>query len=233
MVPLLLLSAALLSPAAKADDGDAALMKACPGLAAWAATHPRGGGEASMHDAAGRRYTNPALRHELAGRAAADEKARNAAIAAGMQDETANKAVLAVDAGNLSWLKEVVARQGFPGVDAVGRQGVSDAWLLVQHADRDPAFQAAVLETLESRLASSGVRKADVAMLTDRVLRAQGKPQRYASQFMRAKDGSLVPEPIADVAHVDQRRAAMDLMPLADYQCVLRFSYAPGPKAGQ
>src|SRR3546814_6217527 len=69
-------------------------------LVAWAATHPRGSGEASARDAAGRHYANPALRHELAGRAAADQKARNAAIAAGMQDKAANKAVLAVDAGN-------------------------------------------------------------------------------------------------------------------------------------
>ncbi|WP_426701945.1 DUF6624 domain-containing protein [Rhodanobacter sp. Col0626] len=46
-------------------------------------------------------------------------------------------------------------------------------------------------------------------MLTDRVLRNQGKPQLYASQFMLAKDGSLVPEPTMDLARVDERRAMM------------------------
>ncbi|WP_426701944.1 hypothetical protein ACPPVV_02705 [Rhodanobacter sp. Col0626] len=145
MVPLLLLllSTSLLSPAARADDDDAALMKACPGLAAWAATHPRGNGAPARDDR--RHYSDPALRHELAVRAAADETARNASTATDMRDKAANEAVLAVDAGNLSWLKGVVATRGFPAVDDVGGEGISHAWLLVQHADRDPAFQATVL----------------------------------------------------------------------------------------
>lgn len=219
--------ALLVMPAAQADDDDAALLEACPGLAAWAATHPRGG--ASTHGARQRRYANPVLRRALAARVAADEKARADLINAGMHDQAANAAVLAVDAANLDWFKGIVAAQGFPTVDAVGSEGVNDAWLLVQHADRDVAFQADVLQMLQSRLSTGSVRKADIALLTDRVLRARGKAQRYASQFTRAKDGTLVPEPTEDMAHVDGRRAAMGLMPLADYQCMLRFSYKASP----
>lgn len=221
-----LMVAALLLPATVRADDDADLMKACPGLAGWAAMHPHVD-EANAREDAGRRVTDPALRRELAARGEADQRARDTALAAGMRDPVANKAMLVVDADNLAWLKAVVARQGFPTPEAVGAQGVANAWLLVQHADRDPAFQAAVLKTLESRLAGSGVRKADVAMLTDRVLLAQGKLQRYGSQFKPSQDGSPVSEPTEDMAHVDQRRASMDLMPLADYRCMLHFSYAP------
>ncbi len=220
----------LLPMAARADDGDAALMKACPGLVAWAATHPHGGDAAARQDA-DHRATNPVLRDALAARAAADQKARETVIAAGGKDEAANAGLARVDVENLSWLKDKLAKQGFPTLDAVGKQGVFDAWLLVQHADRDPSFQASVLKTLESRLAAGGVRKADIAMLTDRVLRAQGKPQRYATQFMPVKDGSLVMQPTDDLAHIDERRAAMDLMPLPVYRCVLRVTYAPTPRA--
>ncbi len=170
----------------------------------------------------------PGLRDELAQRASSDESARNAWIAtAGDDKASAGNAVVAVDGDNLSWLKALVQRQGFPTVEQVGRKGVNDAWLLVQHADRDPAFQAQVLDVLKPRVASGGVRKQDFAMLVDRVRRAQNKLQIYGSQFMPDKLGHLVPEPNDDMAHVDERRAVMNLMPLAAYHCMLRFSMAP------
>jgi len=220
---LCLLLVMLLPPQARADD-DADLMKACPGLAAWAATHPHHDDEADERDA-GRTLADPALRAELDRRASLDQDARNALIADEGKDPTLSDRLMAVDADNLAWLKDVVKRHGFPTVPAVGEQGVSNAWLLAQHADRDPAFQTTVLELLQPRLADGSVRKSDVAMLTDRVLRAQGKPQRYGTQFDSADDGSLVQGVTEDPEHVEQRRAAMDLMPLPTYRCVLQASY--------
>lgn len=232
MVPwfLLLLVVSLPLTVARADDDDATLMKACPGLATWAASHPHRRDEAARQDV-GRHVADPVLRDALATRAVADQKARDAVVAAGAPNKALVTRLMAVDADNLSWLKGVVDRQGFPTPETVGELGVSNAWLLVQHADSDPAFQAAVLKTLQSRLADSGVQKADIAMLTDRVLRAQGKPQHYATQFTPGKDGRPILAPVDDLAHVDQRRAAMGLMPLPVYRCVLRVTYAPPVKA--
>ncbi|PPU03608.1 hypothetical protein XarbCFBP7408_08535 [Xanthomonas arboricola pv. guizotiae] len=63
-------------------------------------------------------------------------------------------------------------------------------------------------------------------MLLDRVHLAQGKHQRYGTQFVRNEDGELVlQEPVEDLASIDARRAQMDLMPLGIYQCVLRATY--------
>ena len=222
----------LLSPVARADQSDDALMKACPGVAAWAVDHPRHQQEPISASEAARIVEAPKLRDELARRASSDESARNAWIAASPEHKAATGEVAAaVDSDNLSWLKAVVKRQSFPTVEQVGGSGVSDAWLLVQHADSDPAFQAQVLDVLKTRLASGGVRKQDFALLTDRVRRAQGKPQIYGSQFIPDKLGHLVPQPIEDMAHVDQRRAAMNLMPLAAYSCMLRFTYSPATQA--
>lgn len=66
--------------------------------------------------------------------------------------------------------------------------------------------------------------------LTDRALRARHKPQRYGTQYDidQATPAAMKPQPTEDPAHVDQRRASMDLMPRADYECVLRVTYAPG-----
>lgn len=152
-------------------------------------------------------------------------------IAAGGRGGAAGRESAAVDTDNLRWLKALVDKQGFPTMDQVGESGFKDAWLLVQHADSDPAFQTVVLEALKPLLAIGGVPRREFAMLTDRVLSGQRKPQRYASQFMPAKDGSFVLEPAEDMAHATQRRAAMALMPLAAYRCMLRFTFASPVKA--
>lgn len=229
MIPL---CALLLSPLARADQSDDALMKACPGVAAWAVDHPRHHQEPISASEAAHVVEAPKLRDELARRALSDQSARNAWIAASPQRKAATEsAVVAVDADNLSWLKAVVERQGFPTARQVGKDGANHAWLLVQHADSDPVFQAQVLGLLKSRLASGDVRKQDFAMLTDRVLHAQGKPQVYGSQFKADQQGHLVLESTEDMAHLDDRRATMNLMPMAAYSCLLRFYNPPAAQA--
>ena len=58
--------------------------------------------------------------------------------------------------------------------------------------------------------------KQDFAYLTDQVLVAEGKKQRYGTQ-LQLENGKLQPAPIEDPAHVDARRRSMGLGPLADY----------------
>jgi len=70
------------------------------------------------------------LRAELLRRAERDQAARN--------DDDMD-AMEAVDAENLAWLKDLIARAGWPGRSAVGDDGAGAAWLLVQHAGRDPS----------------------------------------------------------------------------------------------
>ena len=47
----------------------------------------------------------------------------------------------AVDAVHTARLKAIVAAHGWPTVAQVGQDGADAAWLLAQHADKDPAFQ--------------------------------------------------------------------------------------------
>jgi hypothetical protein len=222
----LIFATTLQASPAHADEGDEALAKACPGLRQWKQAHPHVGNGPDAAGA-GAKASQPALQASLRERVEADQKAREAAFdGSGAFDKKSVEAMAAVDATNLGWLKQLVAKQGFPTVAQVGRSGVADAFLLVQHADADPEFQASMLAVLESRVAGGGVRKSEVAMLTDRVLVAQGKPQRYGSQYVQAKNGGIAPKPIEDPAHVDERRAAMELPPMALYECALRASIA-------
>lgn len=134
----------------------------------------------------------------------------------------------AIDSANTTWLKAVVARRGWPGRSMVGVEASNAAFLIVQHAVHDSAFQARALSLMERGVATGEVRGADVAMLADRVAVHRGQPQRYGTQA-RLLDGRLVLDPIADSAHVDERRAALGMPPLAEYVRVLDSMYTAHP----
>jgi hypothetical protein len=200
----------------------------CPEAANWIEAMERK--HPGSHTISDNRPSNPALRRELARRAATDQKARERAMEAGGTFDKANiKAMLAVDANNLAWLKPIIQARGFPTKAEVGKKGVNDAWLLVQHADTDPSFQAHVLKQLKARVGKGGISKSKYALLTDRVRLAQGKKQMYGSQISM-KHGVYALRPTEDVAGLAKRRAAMDLMPMADYMCVIKATYGSAAK---
>ena len=64
----------------------------------------------------------------------------------------------------------------------------------------------------------------NVASLTDRVLLAEGTKQRYGTQ-VTVVDGKWTPRPLEDEAHVDKRRAAAGLSPLAEYLKLIEREY--------
>ncbi|MEA9606813.1 DUF6624 domain-containing protein [Xanthomonas campestris pv. plantaginis] len=164
------------------------------------------------------------LREQLLERLRNDQQVRSEVFVDGKVSGDWKK-LLAVDRDNTAWLKEVVASKGWPGNRLVGVEGASAALLLVQHADADPAFQQQMLPLLEAALTRQDVAADDVALLTDRVLRAQGKPQRYGTQFKPGADGSMVLEPTEDEAGLDARRRAVGLPSMAVYKRMLGEAY--------
>ncbi|WP_369809829.1 DUF6624 domain-containing protein [Parafrankia sp. EUN1f] len=116
-------------------------------------------------------------------------------------------------------MRAVIAEHGWLGEALVGPVGASDAWLIAQHADHDPEFQAECLELLRAAAAAGDASTAHLAYLTDRVLCARDEPQIYGTRFWRGPHGTdaLSPRPIADPEHLDARRAAAGLEPFATY----------------
>jgi hypothetical protein len=162
---------------------------------------------------------NPELRVELLRRAAADQKARHAGDAGAMA---------AADGENLPWLRQVITGVGWPGKSLVGEDGAHAAWLLAQHADRDPAFQRQCLDLLTAAVQRGEATIVQQAYLTDRVLLHEGKPQEYGTQAI-ARDGRFEPRKLRDPDHVDQRRASAGLSPLAGYLARMAERRAPEP----
>ncbi|ODT03645.1 MAG: hypothetical protein ABS52_08550 [Gemmatimonadetes bacterium SCN 70-22] len=174
-------------------------------------------------------YSEPALRAELLSRVARDQAVRDTFQVQLRQTGTITPALFAsmsrVDSANFLWLREVVRSQGFPTHAQVGRDGVAAATLLVQHADAAPDFQGEMLPTFEALHRSGDVTGQELALLTDRVAKARGRPQRYGSQTTIV-DGKVIIDPIEDSAGVDARRRALGLPPLAEYKRVLDSLYA-------
>jgi hypothetical protein len=128
-----------------------------------------------------------------------------------------------IDDDNTKWLKGVIDKRGWPGITLVGKDGAYAAWLLVQHADAEPKFQRRCLD-LMAKLPRDEVSQSDLAYLTDRVLLAEGKKQRYGTQCTMVK-GKWRPRPLEDEANVDKRRADVGLMPLAEYLKLMEKEY--------
>src|SRR5262249_26015067 len=113
-------------------------------------------------------------------------------------------------------MKEIVKQFGWPGKSLVGKNGANAAWILVQHADHDRAFQKQCLEFLQEAVKKGEATGEQLAYLTDRVRLGEKKKQVYGTQF-RVVDGKIQPYPIQDQAEVDKRRKEVVLPPLADY----------------
>jgi len=143
-------------------------------------------------------------------------------------DSAFSARMAAIDSANTTWLKDVVARRGWPGRSLVGADASNAAFLIVQHAVQDSAFQARALALMERGVPTGEVSGSDVAMLADRVAVHRGQLQRYGTQA-KLLNGRIVLEPIADSAHVDQRRAAIGLPPLRQYVRALDSLYTAQP----
>jgi hypothetical protein len=98
----------------------------------------------------------PDLRALLLHRAERDQAARS-------MPEPEWETAASVDADNLAWLKETVAEVGWPGRSLVGEDGAHAAWLLAQHADRDPAFQRRCLDLLTQAVAGREASPVELA----------------------------------------------------------------------
>ena len=171
---------------------------------------------------------NERLKADLLQRIATDQEVRDRVVASMQSGAKPDSAVFAemraVDSTNTAWLREAVARHGWPDSSVVGGNGAAAAFLLLQHADLDTAFQAAMLPALTDAFRRGEAQGQSVALLTDRLAVARRQGQVYGSQASM-KDGQVVFDPIKDSANVDARRAEMGLPPLAVYRRVLDSVY--------
>lgn len=170
----------------------------------------------------------PVLRQELLERRERDQAVRNESIASGAEhpDPAIVERMRRIDGENTARVKEIVREHGWPGPELVGSDGTQAAWLIVQHST--PEFQKEMLPLVKEAYLAKKLQGSSYALLLDRVLVHEGKPQVYGSQG-RWENGVLNLQPIEDEANVDKRRAEVGLGPLADYLERLREFYKSKP----
>ncbi|HYG05392.1 MAG TPA: DUF6624 domain-containing protein [Stenotrophomonas sp.] len=175
-------------------------------------------------------FGRPQLREKLGEMIARDQGARSKLLkSSGAERDKVIKEIRSVDQQNHAQLQRIFDEIGFPDVAAVGRAGVSTVFLLVQHADDDPALQKRALVLAKPLVDSRQMARQQYALLTDRVLRGEGKPQRYGTQTSLV-GGKVQLQEAEDPSHLDERRAQMALGPVSEYIELLqeRVSAASG-----
>ncbi len=145
---------------------------------------------------------------------------------ANREDKAVEAEVESVDKENLVEIEKIIAEHGYPGKSLVGEKAAGAAWTVIQH--NDPATQKKYLEVMNRAVESGDLNGALVATTVDRILVAEGKLQTYGTQFHEV-NGEMVPFPIEDEAHVDERRAKVGLQTLAEYTTQLRAVYSKAP----
>lgn len=178
----------------------------------------------------------PELRTELLQRVVKDQKVRLELIQwmqkqpAGSFDDLARandprlETMRKIDEENTAWLKEQVEKTGWLGKSLVGQDGAHSAWLLLQHADQDPAFQKKCLKLMQAAPAGE-VAATDIAYLTDRIMLKESNQQLYGTQ-VESKNGKWIPRKLKDPEHVDMLRKEMGLPPMAEYLKVVEQMYS-------
>jgi hypothetical protein len=163
---------------------------------------------------------NPDLCSEILQRVDADQAIRNyISNRYGYEEPLENKIHdlwMQIDDVNTTRMKQILERHGWPGKTLVGEEASSGAWTLIQHADFDVTFQQNALSLLEQAVTKGEANIKNLAYLTDRVKMNSGQPQIYVTQ-VEFVNGIYKPYNLENPEAVDERRAAVGLIPLEDY----------------
>ena len=124
-----------------------------------------------------------------------------------------------VDRTNTARLKALVTRCGWPTKGGQGAKTVRDAWLVVQHANHDVAFQKRALAMIEQAAEAGEAAPSNVAYLADRIAVAENRPQPYGTQLRsKSMPCDLEFAPMDDREKVEARRKTLGLPTLDQYR---------------
>lgn len=138
------------------------------------------------------------------------------------------KASIAEDRANTARMRQIVEEYGWPTYDLVGQGPSNNAWIIVQHADRNPLFQAKCLPLLKAAADHEQANPRNYAYLYDRVQVSQGEKQLYATQSSSNNglyEGSFYA--LEDESNVQKRREEMGIeQSVVDYATSMGFEYS-------
>lgn len=200
------------------------LREKCPAMYQWQKLHPHAIQNIDTHklDTGAK---NPELQRKLVNAYVDEQKAIFNAfkdIGDGIKTSPAIDHWHAVNKSNLKLIKSIIKNYSFPTPNLVGKDGTFAAFMLVQHADTDPMFQASVLPKVRKLFKKHVIPGEMVAYFTDRIQVAQHKKQLYGTQFYM-KDHALIPRPVISPMKLDERRKSLNLPSMEAYACYISY----------
>jgi uncharacterized membrane protein YphA (DoxX/SURF4 family) len=109
-----------------------------------------------------------------------------------------------LDSSNMEFVEKYFIEKGYPGKSIVGESTSLAAWYVLQHnPDKIPTYLPLIKEAAQK----GEISMRSAAMMEDRYLMNEGKPQIYGTQGMNFDDerGSFI-WPIEDPENVNERR---------------------------
>jgi hypothetical protein len=164
-------------------------------------------------------WTNDALRQRLLDLEREDQADR-VDFGARWQDSIYGRQLLQADSARARALTAILDSVGFPRRSLVGAKGADAAMRIAQHNGQ---LQPRVF-ALAKALPRGEVSPEALAMMEDRLLVAQGKPQRYGSHFSGLASGKFALAPVEDPRQLAARRDSAGLMPLSLNVCMMNES---------
>lgn len=122
-----------------------------------------------------------------------------------------------MNVANADWLKAELRDHGWFKISTFGADADGAAWLIVQHARHDLAFQQDALAMLEPLWLSGETKGANFAMLYDQTAHYTGRPGRFGVMGDCTAAGVWTPYAQEDQDAVDRWRAKAGMPPLAQY----------------
>lgn len=129
----------------------------------------------------------------------------------------------ATDASLTLELKQIVKEKGWPTIGLVGIDASNSAMLILTHTP-DHTWQRQLLPQLQALADTGKIDPSPLALVIDKELLAEGKLQRYGSQF-KVINGEMAMYAVEDPANLDQRRAKALLPPMNVYKDTMTNIY--------
>ena len=175
------------------------------------------------------RYSLDEIRVELESMYNQDGELVHAAYSSPLDRKTVTT-IKAIDKAHAERLKEIVDHIGWPTRDLVGLKATQAAYMVIQHAGHDVAFQNRCLGLMVDLVKAGELPASYVALLTDRIRVFQDQPQVFGTQMTMKRNemGVMVPTPtvpIEDAEHLNDRRALMGMAPHEQFVEAIQIAY--------
>jgi len=121
-----------------------------------------------------------------------------------------------IDKQNLIKVVSIIENCGMPTTKEVSRKQMSAIWLVFQHADN--TNRKKYFPLLKKAAKNGDLSNSNIALMEDRILMIDGKPQKYGSQISQNRETKKWElYKLEKPEFVDKRRAEVELGSLKEY----------------